>query len=413
MGGDAADAVPAGIKALRAFTKAPSHLVSAPISRHDPRARRPPLFSSHPPPTIRELLLPISSPPTSLSSHRSQTASSALREGLCELAYPEGASGAGALDEVLEASAQTLDRLGGPKMTRASARDVRELAVLHTACKVLALRDEPRAELTAWTPRGLDAHTSAKRGLLDTTWLALLARRCECSHVDDSTRHQAIDEMIAVVAGRRDWDAAKRLARQASGAHTSADGAAGCRGGATTAGPTPAPLPRRRRAARDRRRGRRGDDRSVRASRDADDVGLLADVALGMTTTTPMDDDGDLPAGSSLARYRAVKAAAAARASGEPTRSSRDPGSILRAPALTSAERRRRASVRRARTTIFTAGDRFVSPVRVARGARVGPRGCGARGGCRGRPRPGRRARLRRARTEGRESGAYGVTHAL
>ena len=54
-------------------------------------------------------------------------------------------------------------------MTRASARDVRELAVLHTACKVLALRDEPRAELTAWTPRGLDAHTSAKRGLLDTT----------------------------------------------------------------------------------------------------------------------------------------------------------------------------------------------------------------------------------------------------
>ena len=218
MGGDAADAVPAGIKALRAFAKAPSHLVSAPVSRHNPRSRRPPLtiarsFPSHPPPTIRELLLPISSPPTSLSSHRSQTASSALREGLCELAYPEGASGAGALDEVLEASAETLARLGGPKMTRASARDVRELAVLHTACKVLALRDEPRAELTAWTPRGLDAHTSAKRGLLDTTWLALLARRCECSHVDDSTRHQAIDEMIAVVAGRRDWDAAKRLAR--------------------------------------------------------------------------------------------------------------------------------------------------------------------------------------------------------
>ena len=209
MGGDAADAVPAGIKALRAFAKAPSHLVSAPASRHNPRARRPPLtiarsFPSHPPPTIRELLLPISSPPTSLSSHRSQTASSALREGLCELAYPEGASGAGALDEVLEASAETLARLGGPKMTRASARDVRELAVLHTACKVLALRDEPRAELTAWTPRGLDAHTSAKRGLLDTTWLALLARRCECSHVDDSTRHQAIDEMIAVVDGRRD-----------------------------------------------------------------------------------------------------------------------------------------------------------------------------------------------------------------
>ena len=46
MGGDAADAVPAGIKALRAFAKAPSHLVSAPVSRHDPRARRPPLFSS-------------------------------------------------------------------------------------------------------------------------------------------------------------------------------------------------------------------------------------------------------------------------------------------------------------------------------------------------------------------------------
>ena len=43
MGGDAADAVPAGIKALRAFAKAPSHLVSVPVSRHDPRARRPPL----------------------------------------------------------------------------------------------------------------------------------------------------------------------------------------------------------------------------------------------------------------------------------------------------------------------------------------------------------------------------------
>ena len=97
-------------------------------------------------------------------------------------------------------------------MTRATAGDVRELAVLHTACKVLALRDEPRAEFTAWTPRGLNA-TPAKRGLFDTTWLALLARRCECSHVDDSTRHQAIDEIIAVVAGRRDWDAAKRLAR--------------------------------------------------------------------------------------------------------------------------------------------------------------------------------------------------------
>ena len=223
MGGDAADAVPAGIKALRAFAKAPSHLVSAPVSRHDPRARRPPLFSSHPPPTIREL--PVSSPPTSLSSHRSQTASSALREGLCELAYPEGASGAGALDEVLEASAETLDRLGGPKMTRATAGDVRELAVLHTACKVLALRDEPRAEFTAWTPRGLNA-TPAKRGLFDTTWLALLARRCECSHVDDSTRHQAIDEMIAVVAGRRDWDAAKRLARLCVGsvAEGGADG---------------------------------------------------------------------------------------------------------------------------------------------------------------------------------------------
>ena len=138
---------------------------------------------------------------------------------------------------MLEASAQTLDRLGGPKMTRASARDVRELAVLHTACKVLALRDEPRAELTAWTPRGLDAHTSAKRGLLDTTWLALLARRCECSHVDDSTRHQAIDEMIAVVAGRRDWDAAKRLARLCVGSVTQG-GADGGADGVPTGVPT-------------------------------------------------------------------------------------------------------------------------------------------------------------------------------
>ena len=86
-------------------------------------------------------------------------------------------------------------------MTRATAGDVRELAVLHTACKVLALRDEPRAEFTAWTPRGLNA-TPAKRGLFDTTWLALLARRCECSHVDDSTRHQAIDEMIARLLAR-------------------------------------------------------------------------------------------------------------------------------------------------------------------------------------------------------------------
>ena len=265
---------PAGIKALRAFAKAPSHLVSAPISRHDPRARRPPLFSSHPPPTIRAA--PVSSPPTGLSSHRSQTASSALREGLCELAYPEGASGAGALDEVLEASAETLDRLGGPKMTRATAGDVRELAVLHTACKVSRCAtnrapNSPRGPRADSTRRRPNAVCSTRRG-------SPLARRCECSHVDDSTRHQAIDE-TSPVPPETDWDAAKRLARLCVG--SVAEGAAADAGAdevptgvPTTRRSTPARLSSSRPRSPTRRGGGRHDRPGDPASRDADDVVL-------------------------------------------------------------------------------------------------------------------------------------------
>ena len=165
--------------------------------------------------------------------------------------------------------------------------------MLHTACKVLALRDEPRAEFAAWTPRGLNA-TPAKRGLFDTTWLALLARRCECSHVDDSTRHQAIDEMIAVVAGRRDWDAAKRLARLCVGSVAEGGADEGADEGADGGADDPPLDPRAAvfvasalaDAVAEERKGEMIVPGTARAAT-LTTLSSLADVALGMMTTTP------------------------------------------------------------------------------------------------------------------------------
>ena len=127
----------------------------------------------------------LDSPPVlpSLSIRPNQTASSAAREGMCELAYPvrEGTSDPSSeksLAQVLDACAETLDRLG-PKLRGVSVTDVNELAMLHTAAKTLILRCSPD---TTINPMWTNDRVSSNRGVLDTTWLTLLARRCECSH---------------------------------------------------------------------------------------------------------------------------------------------------------------------------------------------------------------------------------------
>ena len=113
----------------------------------------------------------LDSPPVlpSLSIRPNQTASSAAREGMCELAYPvrEGTSDPSSeksLAQVLDACAETLDRLG-PKMRGATVTDVNELAMLHTAAKTLILRCSPD---TTINPMWTNDRVSSNRGVLDT-----------------------------------------------------------------------------------------------------------------------------------------------------------------------------------------------------------------------------------------------------
>ena len=126
----------------------------------------------------------LDSPPVLPSLHpfNTQTASSAAREGMCELTYPvrEGTSTSSekSLAQVLDACAETLDRLG-PKMRGATVTDVNELAMLHTAAKTLVLRCSPN---TTNNPMWTNDRVSSNRGVLDTCWLTLLHRRCECEH---------------------------------------------------------------------------------------------------------------------------------------------------------------------------------------------------------------------------------------
>jgi hypothetical protein len=106
-----------------------------------------------------------------------------MREGMCELAYPirEGTSEESSeksLAQVLDACAETLDRVG-TKMSGATAHDMTELAMLHTAAKTLVLRCSPN---TTINPMWTNDRVSSNRGVLDTCWLTLLHRRCECEH---------------------------------------------------------------------------------------------------------------------------------------------------------------------------------------------------------------------------------------
>lgn len=101
---------------------------------------------------------------------------------MCELAYPvrEGTSTSSekSLAQVLDACAETLERLG-TKMSGATAHDMTELAMLHTAAKTLVLRCRPD---TTNNPMWTNDRVSSNRGVLDTCWLTLLHRRCECEH---------------------------------------------------------------------------------------------------------------------------------------------------------------------------------------------------------------------------------------
>ena len=102
---------------------------------------------------------------------------------MCELAYPvrEGTSEESSeksLAQVLDACAETLHRLG-PKMSGASVTDMTELAMLHTAAKTLVLRCRPD---TTINPMWTNDRVSSNRGVLDTCWLTLLARGCQCEH---------------------------------------------------------------------------------------------------------------------------------------------------------------------------------------------------------------------------------------
>ena len=98
---------------------------------------------------------------------------------MCELAYPvrEGTSeesSENSLAQMLDACAETLERLG-TKMSGATAHDMTELAMLHTAAKTLVLRCRPN---TTINPMWTNDRVSSNRGVLDTCWLTLLARRC-------------------------------------------------------------------------------------------------------------------------------------------------------------------------------------------------------------------------------------------
>ena len=102
---------------------------------------------------------------------------------MCELAYPvrEGTSEESSeksLAQILDACAETLERLG-TKMSGATAHDMTELAMLHTAAKTLVLRCSPN---TTINPMWTNDRVSSNRGLLDTCWLTLLARGCQCEH---------------------------------------------------------------------------------------------------------------------------------------------------------------------------------------------------------------------------------------
>ena len=95
---------------------------------------------------------------------------------MCELAYPvrEGTSEESSeksLAQVLDACAETLERLG-TKMSGATAHDMTELAMLHTAAKTLVLRCSPD---TTINPMWTNDRVSSNRGVLDTCWLTLLA----------------------------------------------------------------------------------------------------------------------------------------------------------------------------------------------------------------------------------------------
>ena len=176
MAGDG-DAAPAGIMALRAFAKAPPHMVRAPDTHALLSGDSQIEMTQFLPTTIKSISTHHPSFPLPLSIRPTQTASSAAREGMCELAYPvrEGTSEESSeksLAQILDACAETLERLG-TKMSGATAHDMTELAMLHTAAKTLVLRCRPD---TTINPMWTNDRVSSNRGVLDTCWLTLLAR---------------------------------------------------------------------------------------------------------------------------------------------------------------------------------------------------------------------------------------------
>ena len=137
-----------------------------------------------------------------------QTASTRLRDGLLELAYPPDAA-AHALDDVLVASAEESRRLG-PDLAAASDVDARFLALLCTAAR-------RGAAAVASSSAGADFHLDdALARVAVLVWLPLLRRPPPVP--DDGTHHQIIDELVATLAPRPPWRLVRGLLRASAAA---------------------------------------------------------------------------------------------------------------------------------------------------------------------------------------------------
>lgn len=143
-----------------------------------------------------------------LSPSSRQTASTRLRDGLLELAYPPDAA-AHALDDVLVASAEESRRLG-PDLAAASDVDARFLALLCTAAR-------RGAAAVASSSAGADFHLDdALARVAVLIWLPLLRRPPPVP--DDGTHHQIIDELVATLAPRPPWRLVRGLLRASAAA---------------------------------------------------------------------------------------------------------------------------------------------------------------------------------------------------